>query len=115
MVQIAWQLHDDDGTLLENQDYLIKPEDFDIPFNASRIHGHSQKWHRKKEENLIERLVEFSEVLKKSKIGIGHNIIFDYNIVGAEFLRKNLENPLEKVASAAYHDFRNRLLQIRKW
>ena len=39
MVQIAWQLHDDEGNLIENQDYIIKPEGYDIPFNASRIHG----------------------------------------------------------------------------
>ena len=39
MVQIAWQVHDDDGNLIENQDYIIKPEGYDIPFNAARIHG----------------------------------------------------------------------------
>ena len=37
MVQIAWQLHDDEGKLIENQDYIIKPEGYDIPFNATRI------------------------------------------------------------------------------
>lgn len=100
MVQIAWQLHDDDGTLLENQDYLIKPEGFDIPFNASRIHGISTKMAKEEGRDLDEVLAEFAEVLKKTKIGVGHNIIFDYNIVGAEFLRKNLENPLEKLPSA---------------
>ncbi|WP_417429844.1 DNA polymerase III subunit alpha [Halpernia sp.] len=100
MVQIAWQLHDNDGTLLENQDYLIKPEGFDIPFNASRIHGISTKMAREEGRDLIEVLEEFAEVLKKTKIGVGHNVEFDYNIVGAEFLRKNLENSLEKVASA---------------
>ena len=26
MVQIAWQLHDAEGKLIENQDYIIKPE-----------------------------------------------------------------------------------------
>jgi DNA polymerase-3 subunit alpha len=100
MVQIAWQLHDDEGNLLENQDYLIKPEDFDIPFNASRIHGISTKMAMDEGRDLQEVLVEFSEVIKKSKIGVGHNIIFDYNIVGAEFLRKDLENSLEKLQSA---------------
>ena len=79
MVQIAWQLHDDDGTLLENQDYLIKPEGFDIPFNASRIHGISTKMAREEGRDLQDVLVEFAEVLKKTKIGVGHNIIFDYN------------------------------------
>jgi len=33
-VQIAWQLHDDMGAVIEHQDYLIKPEGFNIPFDA---------------------------------------------------------------------------------
>src|SRR5690554_300651 len=27
-IQIAWQLHDEDGKLIEHQDYIIKPERF---------------------------------------------------------------------------------------
>ena len=30
-IQIAWQLHDDMGNLVEHQDYLINPEGFNIP------------------------------------------------------------------------------------
>ena len=56
MVQIAWQLHAQDGTLLENQDYIIKPEGFDIPFNASRIHGISTKMANEEGRNLQEVL-----------------------------------------------------------
>ena len=38
-IQIAWQLHDDMGKLIEHQDYLVKPEGFNIPYDAERIHG----------------------------------------------------------------------------
>jgi len=38
-IQIAWQLHDEMGTLIEHQDYLVKPEGFNIPYDAERIHG----------------------------------------------------------------------------
>ena len=37
MVQIAWQLHDDMGTVIEHKDFLIRPEGFDIPFDAEKI------------------------------------------------------------------------------
>lgn len=100
MVQIAWQLHDEDGTLLENQDYLIKPENFDIPFNATRIHGITTKMAREEGEDLATVLAEFQNAIKKAKLGVGHNIIFDYNIVGAEFFRLNLENSLQHLHSA---------------
>ena len=100
MVQIAWQLHDKHGNLLENQDYIIKPEGYDIPFNAARIHGISTKLASEEGRDLNEVLIEFQEVLKKAVVVAGHNIDFDYKIVGAEFFRKELENTLEKIPSA---------------
>jgi hypothetical protein len=36
-IQIAWQLHDDMGKLVE-QDYLVKPDGFNT-YDAERIHG----------------------------------------------------------------------------
>ena len=38
-VQIAWQLHDDMGELIEHHDYLIRPDGFDIPYDAEKVHG----------------------------------------------------------------------------
>lgn len=100
MVQIAWQLHDEKGNLVENEDYIIKPEGFDIPYNSYKIHGISTKMAMSEGISLEEVLFKFSEVLKQTKVGVGHNIEFDYNIVGAEFVRKNLENSLIKIPSA---------------
>ncbi len=100
MVQIAWQLHDEDGNLVENEDYIIKPEGFDIPYNAFRIHGISTKKAMAEGIALEEVLSKFAEVLQKTKVGVGHNIEFDYNIVGAEFYRAAMQNSLEKIPSA---------------
>ena len=100
MVQIAWQLHDEKGELIENQDYIIKPEGYDIPFNATRIHGISTKMAQEQGRDLQEVLEEFTEVIKKTKVVAGHNIDFDYKIVGAELFRKGIENTLEKTPSA---------------
>ena len=36
-VQIAWQLHDDLGNVVEHKDYLIKPDGFDIPLQSEQI------------------------------------------------------------------------------
>ena len=35
-IQIAWQLHDADGSLIEHQDFIIKPEGFEIPFQSDK-------------------------------------------------------------------------------
>ncbi|SDD85513.1 DNA polymerase III subunit alpha [Riemerella columbipharyngis] len=97
MVQISWQLHNEEGNLIENQDYIIKPEGYDIPYNAVRIHGITTEMANKEGRDLAEVLAEFSEVLKKTKVCVGHNINFDYNIVGAEFYRKNISDTLAEI------------------
>ncbi len=100
MVQIAWQLHDDLGNLIENQDYIIKPEGYDIPFNASRIHGITTKLAQEEGRDLAEVLEEFKAVMAKAKVVVGHNVDFDYKIVGAEFFRKKIENNLQELPKA---------------
>lgn len=100
MVQIAWQLHDDEGNLIENQDYIIKPEGYDIPFNAARIHGITTKIANEEGRDLQEVLEEFSEVLERVRVVSGHNVEFDYNIVGAEFFRKSLKDNLQEKPKA---------------
>jgi DNA polymerase-3 subunit alpha len=39
VVQLAWQLHDLQGVLVEQADFLIRPDGFNIPFKAESIHG----------------------------------------------------------------------------
>ncbi len=100
MVQIAWQLHDENGNLIENQDYIIKPEGYDIPFNASRLHGITTKLAQEEGRDLKEVLTEFNEVLKRAEFGVGQNVEFDYKIVGAEFYRQQIENRLQDLPKA---------------
>ena len=39
MVQLGWILMDDKGDKLSQKDYIIRPDGFTIPADASRIHG----------------------------------------------------------------------------
>lgn len=93
-IQIAWQLHDAMGNVIEHQDYLVKPEGFNIPFDAEKIHGISTELAEAEGITLQEVLLKFSEALKKTKFLVGQNVGFDLNIMGAEYLRMGLENPL---------------------
>jgi DNA polymerase-3 subunit alpha len=94
MVQIAWQLHDDTGKLIEHRDFIIKPEGYNIPFESEQIHGISTELAMAEGHPLEEVLHLFNEVLQKSEFVIGHNIKFDNNITGAEFYRKNIQTDL---------------------
>lgn len=90
LVQIAWQLHDFDGKLLTQQNHLVKPDGFDIPFKAEQVHGISTARAVKEGRDLLEVLNIFLRDLEKTKQLVGHNIEFDINIIGAEMLRQNL-------------------------
>lgn len=94
-VQIAWQLHDDMGAVIEHQDYLIRPEGFNIPFDAEKIHGISTELAQEQGVSLQEVLEKFSKVLEQTKFIVGQNVGFDVNIMGAEFYRLGIPNVME--------------------
>ena len=93
-IQIAWQLHDSMGNLLEQKDYLIKPEGFNIPFEAESIHGISTELAEADGVLLDQVLEEFNDVLERSQFVVGQNVGFDLNIMGAEFYREAVDTSL---------------------
>lgn len=96
-IQIAWQLHDELGNLIEHQDYLVKPEGFDIPYDSERIHGISTDLAMQKGIPLQEVLVKFNEALSKAKFVVGQNVGFDVNVMGCEFYRMQMDSPMAKM------------------
>tara|TARA_B100001250_G_scaffold144171_1_gene123412 strand:+ start:11378 stop:15691 length:4314 start_codon:yes stop_codon:yes gene_type:complete len=98
-VQLAWQIHDKEGRLLVVKNYIIKPDGYDIPYNAEKIHGISTELALKKGVSLVDVLIEFVKDVKTSRFVIGHNISFDNNIIGCELLRNGMPNLLEEFPS----------------
>ncbi|MGE4347509.1 MAG: DNA polymerase III subunit alpha, partial [Flavobacteriaceae bacterium] len=93
-VQIAWQLHDAMGNVVEHQDYLIKPDGFNIPFDSERVHGISTELALEQGIPLQEVLEKFNIALAKAKFVIGHNVGFDLNVMGCEFHRYLVDTEL---------------------
>lgn len=91
-IQIAWQLHDDMGKLIEHQDYLVRPDGFNIPYDAERIHGISTELAQAEGISLAEVLEKFNVALGKAKFIVGQNLGFDVNIMGCEFHRLGVES-----------------------
>ena len=96
-IQIAWQLHDDMGNCLEQRDFLVQPEGFNIPYDAEKIHGISTELAEEQGRPLKEVLYAFNEALEKTKFIVGQNVRFDLNIMGAEFVREELVNLLQEL------------------
>ena len=92
-IQIAWQLHDELGNCLEHQDYLIRPDGFNIPYDAEKIHGISTELASEQGLPLLEVLELFNTALSKTTFVVGQNLGFDLNIMGCEFHRLQVASP----------------------
>ena len=96
MVQLAWQIHDEKGRFVENHNYLVQPDGFVIPIDSKMVHGISTEYALKYGKPLNEVLDLFMISAAKAKYLVGHNINFDLNVLGCEFLRCGRENPLRR-------------------
>ncbi|MEM9078514.1 MAG: DNA polymerase III subunit alpha [Bacteroidota bacterium] len=96
-IQIAWQLHDELGNLVEQQDMLVKPDGFNIPYEAEQIHGISTALAEQEGVSMNETLELFNEALTKAKFVVGQNVDFDVNIMGCEFHRLGISNQLTEL------------------
>ena len=94
MVQLAWECHDITGELLWNKSFIIKPAGFIIPYAAEKVHGISTEKALAEGVELVLVLEEFEKDLGKSSFVIGHNVSFDLNILGAEYIRKGIQSRL---------------------
>jgi len=95
IVQIAWLKFDDQGNFLSEHDYIIKPDGFEIPESASRIHGITTKKAHNFGVELKPVLMEFSSEINKANSIIAHNMGFDEKIVLSEFFRNNINHNLQ--------------------
>ena len=97
-IQIAWQIHDAKGEVVAHEDYLIHPDGFTIPFDSEQVHGISTALAEDQGIPLEEVLEKFHSALDQVDYVVGHNVSFDRNIMGAEYLRSGLEDVLENKA-----------------
>ena len=92
LVQLAWVMFDDKGNELEQNDYIIKPNGFTIPKEASKVHGITTEKAISEGVDIIDVLIDFNSKILKSSVLVAHNISFDEKIIGAELLRHNMED-----------------------
>ena len=97
VIQLAWQVHDEKGDLVEVQNYIIRPVGFEIPRGSEKIHGISTERALKEGLPLEEVLQIFNKSLSGVKGIAGHNVEFDISVTGAEFLRTGIETNLHRL------------------
>lgn len=94
LVQLAWLIYDKNGEKLDSKNFIIKPEEFIIPEQSSRVHGITTERALSEGVDLKETLLNFAEAVRESQIIVAHNMSFDEKIIGAEFLRKKILHDL---------------------
>jgi DNA polymerase-3 subunit alpha len=104
VVQVAWQLRDRTGGLIEHRNLLIRPEGFEIPYAAEKVHGISTEKALKHGVSLREALELFNGSVEQADVLVGHHVRFDINALGAEFIRSGIATSfLEKKQVCTMH------------
>ena len=93
IVQLSWLIADGKGNILTESDYIIKV-DFEIPKEASQIHGITNAVAAKKGELIKKVLESFLIDIEKTDRLICHNVGFDLPVLQSELFRNNLKHEI---------------------
>lgn len=92
------------GNKISGGDFIIKPEGFTIPLDASKIHGISTEKAIQEGLPIKNVLNGFQSLISQSAVVVAHNIAFDEKIVGCEFLRNGMQNSIPSKAKICTMD-----------
>jgi DNA polymerase-3 subunit alpha len=92
MVQIAWKVFDRNRIEIDSQNLIIKPRGYVIPDEVIKIHRISNERAKAEGIPLRQALDKFTEAIRNNKYLIAHNMTFDENVVGCEYLREEMHN-----------------------
>ncbi len=94
MIHLAWEMYGEDQVLIKKADYIIQPKGFKISEDIAQRHGVTQELAEVDGVDVQPVLKEFSEDVEQSEIILSHNLRFNENVVGAEFVRAGIPNSL---------------------
>lgn len=99
LVQLGYVFHDGQFNTSLGQEYIIQPRGFEIPESVSKIHGITQQKAMDSIWTLEGVLNIFDYKIRVADLIVGHNLSYDLNVLGAEYLRTFNRNPLEGKAT----------------
>jgi DNA polymerase III epsilon subunit-like protein len=97
IVQLGWVLCGDDGVVVGEAEWIVRPDGFTVPTEASRIHGITMEMAMDVGVPLAQALTAFQLAAASRSVGVAHNLKFDESVLGAEFIRAGLSNPLQRL------------------
>jgi len=94
LVQMAWVECEESGAITAHRQFIVRPDGFSIPPDATRVHGITTERAKLEGVALKEALEAFIAAAGGTSLAIAHNLAFDEKVLGAEFLRAGLKDPL---------------------
>lgn len=94
LIQIAWQEYDEKKQLISSENFIIKPEGFEISEETEDYTKITPDRAREEGVDLEEVLQKFSKLVDKCKYIVAHNTKLAANVVEAEFIRKGKSSRL---------------------
>tara|TARA_B110001469_G_C9648333_1_gene329281 strand:+ start:8682 stop:9251 length:570 start_codon:yes stop_codon:yes gene_type:complete len=92
LVQIAWGYIEEDSLEIQNST-IIRPNGFNIPSDAIRIHGITNKQATEDGKDLKDLLNTLNHAMQRADTIIAHNLNFDLGILHSEAMRSGV--PIE--------------------
>lgn len=101
-VQICWGLYTENGRNISFHNYILKPVNFRIDRDSSKIHGITHSAAQRRGVKFNEIIDDLEEDLQKSDFIVAHNLNFDRNTLLSEFTRSN-RNDLVQLFESKRH------------
>ncbi len=99
-VQVSWLIYNKDGEKIKEENYYINNDDFVITPAALHIHGITKMYLQQNGIPRCEVLSQLStDIQQYQPMVIGHFTALDYHIIGADYYREKMENPMEKLST----------------
>ena len=95
LVTLSWRFYENQK-LIDQQTYVIQPDTYDIPLEATKIHGYTTERAKKEGVPSETALTYFFPYVKQANVIVAHNASFDISVIQAECYRRNLRCPLVK-------------------
>lgn len=96
LVQLAYIGCDNYGNILFENSHIIRPQNFVISPNSSKVHGITNEIALEKGENLEDVLQIFNRHISNSTTIVAHNLNFDLKVIMAEFYRLNMTSSIQE-------------------
>ena len=99
-VQVSWLIYSKEGKKIKEENYFINNDDCEISPTALSIHGITKSFLKQNGEPRCDVLGRLSlDIEQYQPMVVGHFISLDYHIIGADYYREKIDNPLEKLST----------------